>query len=440
MATFKVCVFGDQKRKDGKYHVYIRVCWKRQYSYIGTEYYVTEKQISRKKHMDTKGVKRETVALKDIFVINELNKRVAKYEDLKSQKLGHRIEMYTARELAKYFSAEIKPGSDSTINFIEFARLHIGKLKKQGRGTSANNLNRTINSLIDFCNGREKIAITEITSKFLTQYEEFLRGERTIKRKNQFGKMVTIKRKGLSDISLIDYMTDVRLLFNYAMAEYNDEDKDQIRIIHYPFRKYKLKRRPENEKRNLTKEQILTIRDAAPEVLDLDRAILSRDAFLISFYLVGMNFADMYEVDKIKDGRLTYERKKTRGRRQDKAFISIKIEPEAKLLIEKYRDPSGVRVFDFYKRYTTSHIFSSNVNKGLKVLAKTCKINEPLSTYYARHSWATIARNKCDVSKDDIDLALNHVDQTKKMADEYIEKDWSMIDKANRLVLDFLKN
>lgn len=439
MATFKICVFEHQKRRDGKFPVSIRVCWKRQYSYISTEFYVTEKQITKKKYLDLKGKPKELFALKDAYIIKELNKRVTKYEDMKSQKLGHRIEIYTAKELAEYFDKETKPGSDSTIDFILFSRSHIEKLRGQGRTTTAGILNRTLNSLIDFCNGRERIAITEITAKFLGQYETFLRGERTIKRKNQFGRMVTTKKKGLSDVSVIDYMTDIRTLFNAAMTEFNDEDKDEIRIIHYPFRKYKLQRRPENEKRNVTGLQLLTIRDVAYEDLGFKRAILARDIFMLSFYMVGMNFADLYEADRVKDGRLTYERKKTKGRRQDRAFISIKVEPEAEKLLTKYIDKSGERVFDFYKRDTSSHIFTSNVNKGLKVVAKACKIDEPLSTYYARHTWATIARNKCSISKDDVDLALNHVDQGNKVADMYIEKDWSLIDKANRAVLDYLK-
>ena len=427
MATFKICVFEHQKRVDGKFPVSIRVGWKRGYSYIKTEYYVTEKQINKK-----------TFALKDIYIINELNKRITKFEDLKSQKLGHRIQMYSVKELAEYFDSETKPGTDSTINFIEFSRKHIEKLKLQGKGTTAMGLRTVVNSIVDFRNGSEKISITEITAKFLKEYEDFLRTERTIKRKNQFGKFVTIKRKGISDITLFDYMTSIRLLFNAAMDEFNDEDKEEMRIIHYPFRKYKLKRRQENEKRNISKEQILAIRDADVKKLLLERAIFARDIFMLSFYMVGANLADLYEMDKFKEGRISYERKKTRGRRMDKAFISIKVEPEAMPILEMYKDKTGQRVFDFHNRYTNSLIFSSNVNKGLKKVAKACKIDEPLSTYYARHSWATIARNKCEVSKDDVDLALNHIDQGLKMADAYIEKDWSRVDNSNRAVLDFL--
>jgi integrase len=248
--------------------------------------------------------------------------------------------------------------------------------------------------------------------------------------------VVVTKHKGLSDISVIDYMRNIRLLFNAAMDEYNDEDKDEMKIIHYPFRKYKLKKLPDNNKRNLTIEQIRQIRDVADEKLIHERAIFARDIFMLSFYLVGANLVDLYESKRYQAGRIDYNRKKTKGRRHDKAFISIKVEPEALPLLEKYADKSGLHVFDFRSRYTTSHIFSSNVNKGLKIVAKACGITEPLSTYYARHSWATIARNKCNVSKDDIDLALNHVDQGLKMADAYIKKDWSRVDQANRAVLN----
>jgi integrase len=439
MATFKICVFEHQKRSDGKFPVSIRVTWKRESSYVKTEFYVTDKQIVKKKVLTGSGKKKEVFELKDVFILNELNKRIAKFEDAKSKKLGFKIEIYTARELAKYFSEEAKPGSDTTINFIEFSRNYIEKLKAQGKKTTAGNINRTINAVVDFCNGREKVSITEISAKFLEQFETFLRSERTIKRKNQFKKTVTTKSKGLSDVSLYDYMNDIRVLFNAAMNEFNDEDKDEIRILHYPFRKYKLKPRPENEKRNLQKDQLLKIRDVTDEKLALDRAIFARDVFMLSFYLVGMNFADLYELDKYKDGRVSYNRKKTKGRRQDQAFISIKVEPEAEPLLYKYRDKTGQRVFDFHTRYVDSHIFSSNVNKGLKIVATACDLDEKLSTYYARHSWATIARNDCDISKDDIDLALNHVDQGLKMADAYIKKDWSRIDSANRAVLDYLK-
>ncbi len=425
MATFKICVFEHQKRQDGKFPVSIRVSWKRSSSYIHTEFYVSARQITKRGFV-----------LKDVYIINELNRRIELYEDIKVRKLGMRIELYSARELAEFFQAETRTGTDPAINFVEFSMLHIGNLRSQGRLSTAATLNRTLNALIDFCGGRERVAITEITAKFLRQFESYLRSERVIRRKNQIGKVVVVRKPPVSDVTLYDYMTDIRVLFNAAIGEYNDEDRGNVRIAHYPFRKYKLVRRPENVKRNLSPDEICAIQALSENEIGTGLALFARDVFLLSFYLVGMNLADLYEASIYRAGRLEYERKKTRDRRGDRSFISIFVESEVQPLLKKYADTSGNRVFNFYNRYSDSHTFSSNVNKGLKVVAKAAGIQVPLSTYYARHSWATIARNKCGVSKDDIDLALNHVDRSLKMADTYIEKDWSIIDRSNRSVLD----
>jgi transposase len=139
VATFKICVFKHQQRRDGKYLVSIRVCWKRSYSYIRTEYYVVEKQINKK-----------TFTLKDQYIINDLNKRILQYEELKAKKLGQRINMYKVKELADWFVTHTAQGTDSSIDFIAFGHSHIEKLKKEGRISYSSTLNRTVNSLIDF--------------------------------------------------------------------------------------------------------------------------------------------------------------------------------------------------------------------------------------------------------------------------------------------------
>jgi integrase len=153
-----------------------------------------------------------------------------------------------------------------------------------------------------------------------------------------------------------------------------------------------------------------------------------------------MNCIDLFNLEpgEYKNGRFSYNRTKTESRRSDLALISIKIEPEVIPYIQKYKDPTGKRVFDFHIRYANSHGFVSAISKALKNVAEILEIDAPLSTYYARHSWATIARNKCRISKSDVDESLNHVIPENRMADTYIEKDWSFIDDANRKVLDYV--
>lgn len=424
MATFKVCVFKHQKREDDLYPVSIRVSWKRQSAYIKTAYRVTKKQIKAGE---------KTFELKDPFILRELNNLIADFEDIKVKKIGRKIEDYSAKELAEYFVKQtLARGGE--IDFVEFGRNHASTLKTN----YAHLLNATINALIDFT-GKEAIMFDEITFRFLQLFEAHLKTQRKVVRKNQFDKSIEVTQEPVSDLTLRNYMSNIRTLFNAAMMQYNDEEKEDIVIKHYPFRKYKIKPLQETKKRNLSVEQIKAIYKLADEDLT-ERGVIARDVFIMSFMLVGTNMIDFYEMtaDCISTDRITYNRTKTADRRMDDAKISIKIEPEAKALIGKYRAKQGKKAFIFSERYATSSAFVANVNKGLRVIADRLGLDIPLSTYYARHSWATIARNDCRISKDDVHLALNHVDEKTKITDIYIARDWSIIDDANRKVINSL--
>ena len=89
---------------------------------------------------------------------------------------------------------------------------------------------------------------------------------------------------------------------------------------------------------------------------------------MLSFFLVGMNTVDMFNVpySSRKNGRITYQRSKTKDRREDHAEISIKIEARSGKINEKYADPDKVRLFSFYKLYSDSSTFNRAVNKGFK--------------------------------------------------------------------------
>lgn len=63
--------------------------------------------------------------------------------------------------------------------------------------------------------------------------------------------------------------------------------------------------------------------------------------------MMGMNSADFYNAPTVENGIISYQRTKTRTRREDKAEMKVRIEPEIKKLFEKYSDPSGEKVFIF---------------------------------------------------------------------------------------------
>ena len=72
-------------------------------------------------------------------------------------------------------------------------------------------------------------------------------------------------------------------------------------------------------------------------------------------------------------------------------------------------------------------------NKHLKKIFEKLEINIPISTYYARHTWATTAR-KLGIDYDIIHLALGH--SNGDVTAVYIEYDNEEIDEANRQVID----
>jgi integrase len=221
---------------------------------------------------------------------------------------------------------------------------------------------------------------------------------------------------------------------------YNEEDLGLIRIPCSPFKKFKIPALPPVRKRALPVDTIRAIA-ALPCKPDItwgeNRYNLARDLFLLSFGLIGMNSVDLYNCERLEGERIIYRRTKVAGRRADGAEISIRIEPEIRPLVEKYRDPDGRRVFRFYRMYADSTIFNTAINRGLKKIGAESSVRaDDLEFYAARHSWATIAANVVRIDKYTVHTALNHADAAMKVTDIYIDRDCSLIDEANRKVLD----
>jgi len=426
MITFNYTILKHHKKEDGTWNVKIRVTYNRKSKYLPTNMYVTKEDLNTKKDSITNKTKKKK--LDDLI---EEYRSIAENIAITSTLTADRIIEFIKKALDKKDKAEV--------DFIAFAKKIIAKRKKDAapkEDKTAIGYQTVINSLQDFFKS-DRVLITDITARSLKRYEDYLKTERKVTRINRFGNQEARILKPVGN-GINNYMRDIRALFNDAIAEFNDEDSNELVITHYPFKKYMIPKPIPGAKRNVKVDVIQRIRDFEPSGKG-ELMILGRDVIMLSFYLVGINLIDLYNVDQLKKGRLTYNRSKTVSRRDDKAFISIKVEPEALDIISKYIDPEGVRVFDFYSRYNTNNNFIRAVNKGLKQISDILELPTHVTSYVARHSWATIARNICKISKDDVDLALNHVDPRHKLADVYIEKDFSMIDEANRKVLDTLR-
>lgn len=222
---------------------------------------------------------------------------------------------------------------------------------------------------------------------------------------------------------------NIRAVFNYARRnEFTDK---------YPFINYKIKHE-ETRKRSLSVDIIRAIRDYKCRNAQIEEY---RDIFLLMFYLIGINAKDLLlaEKDCIVNGRFEYRRAKT-GK-----LYSIKIEKEAKAIIDKYCGKERLlSVAESYKDYLD---YVRHMNDSLKNLGReyhqyggydkdSKPLVEGLSTYYARHSWATIAA-ELDITFETISAALGHSIANPTTA-IYINYNMKKVDEANRKVIDFV--
>jgi len=230
------------------------------------------------------------------------------------------------------------------------------------------------------------------------------------------------------------HFRNIRSIFNDAInEEYIPQDI-------YPFRKFKIKKEA-TLKRSLTPEQLIKVRDFPCE----PHQEKYRDIFMLIFYLIGINTIDLFNLKEVKNSRIEYRRAKT-GK-----LYSIEVLPEAMTIIQKYRGTNYLlNVLDVYNNYIDFvHRLNLNlqqigevqfVEKTIKGKIRKIKVKKPafpnLTTYVARHTWATIAAS-LDIPKETIAAALGHGGNS--VTDIYINFDQRKIDEANKKVLEYVK-
>lgn len=221
------------------------------------------------------------------------------------------------------------------------------------------------------------------------------------------------------------HMRNLRAIINYAI--------DEGITSNYAFRRHSIKT-VKTAKRNLSVEELRQVFDYAVE----DWQVVYRDMFKLSFMLMGVNFADLLNLEKsdMRNGRIEFNRHKTAR------LYSMKVEPEAAALIEQYGGAEHLlKIMDTRTDYVQ---FIRQTNHALKCIGtQSVKGRKPqgeplvpgITTYWARHTWATIAAS-LDIPKETIAAALGHGGNT--VTDIYIDFDRKKVDDANRKVLDWV--
>ncbi|WP_454801450.1 phage integrase SAM-like domain-containing protein [Mucilaginibacter phyllosphaerae] len=412
MATVSAKILKHHKKADGTYNVKICITHKRDRVFIDTEHYVTDKHLKKDR------------TIKDQFILTCVNRSLDGYRRVICDH-EEMVERITAAEIKEFLLKK-----EQKIDFLQFCESYINQLKASSKDKTAANFNTVRNLIVDFTGRAKSLSIERITPDFLKKFEVFLRNERMMHRIDRLGREYVQKGKPLGDASVHVYLRDFSGLFSAAVAHHNKPSIGVVPIKFNPFTDFTIVDAPETKKRYVESAKIITIKQAI--VKPDSRREMARDLFMLSFYLCGINAIDLYKANySINNGRIEYKRSKTSDRRKDGAFISIKIHKEAKKLLAKY---DGV----LNGRYASIGNLNKAISIGMRELQLQTKIAD-ITFYWARHSFGTLARNTCRKSKDDIALALNHVDNGHKTTDIYIAKDWSIVDEVQEAVINLIR-
>ena len=419
MLTIKAEIKRSELKVDGTYNVKIRFTLDRKVKRLSTNLFVTQQDL-------TKSLKFK----EDTSIKREIDRLVLYYRE-QCLKLQLDQNHYSLDEIIEFLNGEQE--KQQTIDFIKFSREWIASATIKG----APNYTTAINALVRFV-GKEELDINLITLDFLEQFKAFLIGERDARTKKlmQQGKRVTSNR------TLSLYLVSIKKLFNEAKRKYNKKDKNLILIPNSPFEDFKIPKQEATRKRAIPADIIkkvwkLPYKDVKKGYKSTCRYNLAKDCFILSFCLMGINSADLYNATEMRGNTIIYNRTKTRARRLDGAKMMVDIPKIVQPPIDKYKDSTGKRLFNFYQYYGDEKTFNKAINSGLKEIGSILEVDD-LEYYAARHSWATIALNKVGIDKYIVHAALNHIDDSMKVTDIYIERDFVNENKANAKVVKYV--
>lgn len=388
MLSIKPIVYKHYRRADGLFPVKIRVTYRQQTRYFDTPLVATRKQLTKDLN---------NIADYRLFMAAA---KVA--EQMRDTLNANVLQINTIADVQRIVNVQAKP----LPTVADFGRELADRWTADHRQHTAANYRTAIARLDEFA---PRCQFAAVSVPFLQRYEAFLRS-----------------KVGSRGVQM--YLSCLRKIYNAAIDEFNADGAERIRRS--PFEHYKIPEPEPTKKRALTVEQLRQIADCqTPDPI----ANFGRDIFLLSFAFCGINTVDLYSLTELTDTALTYNRSKTKGKRRDRALLTVAVHPFAADLCRRYADPKG-KGFAFRHTYSNAENFNKAVNKGLKRIGALCGIDN-LQFYAARHTWATIARNDCNVSLDDVAMALCH--SRRSVTDIYIRADFSRVDRANDAVLRF---
>lgn len=406
MATVKLKLNKSRALKDGSYPVVFQLLHQRKKEIVYTKYRMKENEfipVFEKVSSDNYA---------DCKISRELRKTV-KLLYLQIKRLEATGDEYTVKDIASAVAR--KPvGKYILLDFIDSQIAWKKLMKKDGIAAAYRS---TRSSLAKFV-GSKQVKMSQINQRFVTCYKDFL------------------SCNGVSENTEAYYMRNFRTLYNLAVKD------GFVPKCTYPFKDICTK--PcKTVKRALDKEQMLRLTQSGFE--SNPELMLSRALFLFGFYAQGMAFVDIIFLKwkNICGNSINYRRHKS------KQTIQIRITPQIQVILDEYginKENVDSYIFPVIKpvtnpktdknEYEQYRIALGRTNRHLKTISKKLEIVPSLTTYTARHTWATLAR-EYGAPVAIISTGLGHTKE--EMTQVYLkELDQTNLERINRLINSLL--
>ena len=392
MATLSLTIFKAKALKDGRHKIRIALRHKHETTYIVTRFIISENQFKNGqvvKHPEASAINRK--------LRNILDDLQEKLDSIKH------LELYSCRQIKEIIStdnlSDEQTFSSACSNFVDY-------LKSEGRDSYALSIERVGRYFRDFARG--DILLSDLTPSLVQNFAAFIR------------------KREVTETTVNTMLAQMKSVVNRAIREWN------ISYDIHPFVTTRISAAP-IRKLDLTVQNFNKIRESSPEKRKL---IMARDLFCLSFYLGGMNLIDIMQTDFRKDV-LEYSRSKTKGRMQSDSVITFTIPSQAREIICRWMDKRTGKL-DFGYKFTY-HNFSQYVTYSLGDLAEELNIDERVTFYSARKSFAQYA-SEIGIPDGIIDYCLGHSDKSKGVIRYYTKVRQKQADMAISRVIDYVDN
>lgn len=343
-------------KKNGKCNVKLKVTFNRK-----RKYYPVNMDLTNSDFEKIINGKRLTTDQRNI-------KKTFSEIELKADKVIQKMKFFTFNAFEEAFFE-----NRNITNSVQFAfDKEIKQLKENDKIGTAVTYQCAINSLEKFFPG---LTFADITPVLLNKYERWMLKD----------------EKSPTTISM--YVRCLRKIFNLQ----------NIDASLYPFGKGKYEiPTGRNVKKALTVEEISRIYNYEAEPNTNEE--MAKDYWLFLYLCNGMNVKDfcLLKWQNIDNDVLVFERAKTKGKKKEADKITVALKPETKAIIKKWGQPSVLEnAFIFphlnhdmnaERQRQVYQQLTKIINKYMKRIAKNVGIKKPVTTYYARHSFATVLK------------------------------------------------